>query len=266
MRGRGRDGRFPDYVYTIFMLALFLVAWQTAVIALKIPNYLIPTPLQMFSRLVTESPLLATDIKATASEALLGFGFCILIAVPFSILIVWFRTLERAIMPLLIFTQTTPMLAVVPILIIWFGIGILPKIIVVFIIGFFQLTVLTISGLRSVEPEMLDLMRSMSASTYDIFRKVRLPASLPYIFDGMKLAALLSVVGAVVAEIVGADFGLGHVIVYGISEMDTEILFGCILLLTAMGAGLFYSIVYVEKIVLYWHVAMRKQEFVRDVG
>ena len=169
-------------------------------------------------------------------------------------------------MPLLVFTQTIPLIAVIPILIVWFGMGIIPKVIVVFLLCFFNLLLLTISGLKSVEPEMIDLMRSMSASTFDIFLKVNLPASLPYIFEGMKLASLLSVIGAVVAEIVGADFGLGHVIIYAINDLHTDLLFVVIFLLTAMGAALFYFLEYLERIVLFWHVAMRKEESIRDVG
>jgi NitT/TauT family transport system permease protein len=266
MRRITRNGRFSNYVHIIFMLVVVIIAWQVAITAFKIPTYLIPTPLRICSRFIADLPLLLNDIKVTSIETLLGLGVCILFSVSFSILIVWLQVFERALMPLLIFTQTIPLIAVIPILIIWFGVGITPKIITVFLLGFFQLLVLTISGLKSVEPEMIDLMRSMSASTYDIFRKVRFPASLPYIFDGMKLATILSLIGAVVAEMIGGDSGLGHVIVYAINDLHTDLLFVIIFLLSAMGSALFYLLVYLEKVVIFWHVAMRKEEFVRDVG
>ncbi|MFQ5913902.1 MAG: ABC transporter permease [Nitrospinota bacterium] len=266
MRDTIRRAHSRGSFYPIFGVVSALLAWQVAIVALGVPGHLLPSPLRVIVKLVTDMPLLVTDITATANEMLSGFVICILVTVPLSILIVWSQVLERAFMPLLIFSQTVPLIAIVPVLIIWFGVGILPKVIIVFLLGFFQLMILTISGLKSVEPEMLDLMRSMSASTFDTFRKVRLPASLPYIFDGMKLAALLSVIGAVVAEIVAADFGLGHVIVYAISDMNTELLFAALFLLSAMGGILFYFLVYLERIFLHWHIAMRKEETLRDVG
>jgi NitT/TauT family transport system permease protein len=258
--------QFPEFVYNLLIIATALLLWQITVVFLKVPNHLVPTPLRIFSKLLSGWPLLLKDIRVTSVEILLGFSACVLFSVSFSTLIIGAQVFERAFMPLLIFTQTIPLIAVVPILIIWLGIGILPKIIVVFLVSFFQLLILTTSGLKSVEPEMIDLMRSMSASNLDIFKKVRFPSALPYMFDGMKLAALLSVIGAVVAEIFGADFGLGHAIVYAINDLDTELLFVIIFILTGMGAALYYFIVYLEKVVLFWHVAMRKEQVVRDVG
>jgi NitT/TauT family transport system permease protein len=261
-----RKGFFYGKFYPVLTVIVALLVWQGAVVGLNVPSHLLPSPTSVLSQLVTDFPVLVKDIFATGNEILIGFAVCVLVSVPLSILVVWVPVLDRAIMPLLIVTQTIPVIAIVPVLIIWFGVGLLPKIIIVFLLGFFQLMLLTVSGLKSVEPEMLDLMRSMSASTFDIFRKVRFPAALPFIFNGMKLAALLSVVGAVVAEIVAADFGLGHVIVYAISEMNSEMLFGALVLLSAIGGIIFYLLVSLERIVLHWHVAMRKEEYIRDVG
>ena len=266
MRSLKRRVFCTEWVQILISIISFLAIWQVIVVALKVPNHLVPSPLQIFLKFLTDWPLLIRDIRVTSVEMLLGFGICVLLTVPFSVLVVWSPVLEQALMPLLIFTQTIPLIAVIPILIVWFGMGILPKVIVVFLLCFFNLLLLTISGLKSVEPEMIDLMRSMSASTSDVFLKVKLPASLPFIFDGMKLAALLSVIGAVVAEIVGADYGLGHAIIYAINDLHTDLLFVVIFILTAMGAVLYYFIEFLERIVLFWHVAVRKKELIHDVG
>lgn len=218
----------------------------------KIPDYIVPLPMYILADTITEFPYLMEHAWVTLQEALFGFGTAIVVAFVVSVAMVWSKTVRETIMPLLIFLQTFPKTAVAPLFLIWFGFGIMPKVAVSFLICFFPIVINTTVGLASVDADMLDLGKSMSATKRQIFTKVRIPHSLPYFFTGLRVAITLALVGAIVGEFVGANAGLGHLILIANVRLDTTFLFAIILILIFMGAGLFYSISGLERFIMPW--------------
>jgi len=176
-----------------------------------------------------------------------GFLASVLIGVPMAFCIVMSRAVERMVMPVIVASQAVPKVAIAPMLVIWLGFGLLPKIAITFLLAFFPLLVATSTGLRSVETEMLDLVRSMRASAWKIMFKVRLPAALPQIFSGLKVAIGLSVVGAVVGEFVGADRGLGYALLSASGALDGTLVWAALLILVGVGMASFQAIVAIER-------------------
>jgi NitT/TauT family transport system permease protein len=237
-----------------------VVVWALLVRFFKIPDYLLPAPQAIAVRIVKEWPLLQTQGAYTLLSVLTGFGASIVIGVPLAFAIVLSRSAERAIMPLLVMSQTIPKVAIAPILIVWLGFGILPKIAIVFLISFFPIVVSTIAGLKSVESDMIDLVRSMGAGTPKIMLRVRGPSALPQIFAGLKIAVCLSVVGAVVGEFVGSDKGLGFLLLTSSGTLDGTMVWAALVLLIAMGVTLFAVVAKLERLIIPWHVSIRADD------
>jgi NitT/TauT family transport system permease protein len=163
-------------------------------------------------------------------------------------------------MPTLLFFQVVPKVAVAPLFLVWFGVGATPKILVAFLISFFPIVIDAAVGLRSMTPEMGDLARSMGSTRMQIFTRFRLPTSLPYLFSGLKVAATLAIAGAVVGEFVGADRGLGYLLLVTNSNMETSLMFATIVALTIIGLAFFYVVEFVETLLIPWHVTHRGRE------
>ena len=178
---------------------------------------------------------------------ILGFLASGLLGIPGGILIVWSKTLERILMPIFVTSQTIPKIAIAPLFIIWFGIGLFPKVLVSFLIAFFPVVISTSVGLKAVEPEMIDLIQTMNATKWQIFRKVRIPNSLPFIFSGLKIATAFATVGAVVGEFVGSDKGLGFVLIVSNSMLETPQLFAALIPLSLIGIILYLVVAKLEK-------------------
>lgn len=247
--------------YPAATVVVILVAWQVVVTGFGIPAYLIPSPGAVALQLVNKAGFLLSHSWVTTYETLGGFLLSILVGVPLAIAIVWSRALDRSITPLLVLSQTFPKVAIAPLLIIWFGLGILPKVLVSFLVAFFPVVISGVTGMRSVETEMLELVRVMRASRLQIFWKVRLPYALPQFFAGLKVAIAFAVVGAVVGEWVGADRGLGYLLLTANANLDTPLLFAVLVLLMLIGTALYYAIVWMERLVLPWHVSVREDVF-----
>ena len=162
------------------------------------------------------------------------------------------KVLEETIYPLVIFTQVIPKIAIAPLLIIWLGYGAPPKIVIVFLICFFPMVIDTAAGLKSVEEDMLHLIRALGATPWQIFTKIRLPNAMPYIFNGMKISVTLAVVGAIVGEFVGASKGLGYLILVGSANLETNLLFAAVIVLSLLGIVLFSLVRALEKIFIPW--------------
>lgn len=236
---------------------VFLVIWQALVMIFELPSYLLPTPVEIVATSIDRLDLLLQHSWITAYEMLLGYGMAIVIAVPLAIAITSSKTFDQFIMPILLFFQTVPKIAIAPLFLIWFGVGTFPKVLVAFLISFFPIIIDTAVGLRSVSSEMIDLARSMGATKIQIFTRFRLPTSLPYLFSGLKVAATLAVVGAVVGEFVGADRGLGYLLLVTNSNLQTALMFGTIAALTIQGLVLFYIIQLLEHFLIPWHITVR---------
>lgn len=238
------------WIYPAGVLALVIVVWQIATTVFDIPDYLLPPPTAIAEEMVREIGTLWSHGLVTLWEVLVGFALSVVIAIPLAILIVYSVAAERALYPLLIVSQVVPKVSVAPLFVVWLGFGVQPKVIIVFLIAFFPIVIDTIVGLRSVDEDMIDLVRSMGAGPVKTFRKIRLPAALPNIFGGLKVAITLAVVGALVAEFVGSDEGLGYLLLVATGQLNAELLFASIVFLSAMGMILFLAIEVAERLLL----------------
>ena len=249
-----------DFLLPASAVVGFVVFWSLCVRIFSIPDYLIPAPEVIAVQIVERWPLLSRHSLITLSEILAGFFMSIVIAVPLAMLIVINRTFERVTLPLLVMSQSIPKVAIAPIFVIWLGFGLLPKIAVAFLIAFFPILIATVAGLKSVEPDMLDLVKTMGGSARQLIWKVRVPHALPQFFSGLKISICLSVVGAIVGEFVGSDAGLGFLILTSSGDLDSGLLFSTLAILIVIGIVLFGTVSYLEKIALPWHVSVRIQE------
>jgi NitT/TauT family transport system permease protein len=256
-----KERSFSEIVKTkalpyIGILAL-LGIWEIAVRLLNLPSYLLPAPTEIVREMIDNFKNIFDNSLVTAYEMLMGYFLAIAIAVPMAIAITASPNFDRFITPILLFFQTVPKISLAPLFLVWFGVGIMPKILVAFLISFFPIIIDTAVGLRSISPDMIDLARSMGATRLQIFTRFRLPTSLPYLFSGLKVASTLAVVGAVVGEFVGADKGLGYLLLVANSNLLTALMFGTIFALTAQGLILFYAIQVLENWLIPWHITVR---------
>lgn len=245
-----------------FILILLLLAlWDVAIRLFKIPPYLIPPPEKVVEQLLAEWPRLLKESWKTTLATLGGFGLTIVIGIPIAMVIAYSRVVESFVYPLLVFSQSIPKVAIAPLFVVWFGFGIFPKIISAFLLGFFPVVVSTVMGFKSVEPDMLDLARSMGASRLQTFFKISLPQALPAIFSGLKVSITLAVVGAVVGEFVGSNSGIGYVLQVATGNFDLPLMFAALVVLSSIGVLLFLVVDLVERLMIPWHASQRPQVF-----
>jgi NitT/TauT family transport system permease protein len=245
-----------DVVRPIILILAVLALWQAAVAVFRIPKYLIPAPgavLQQFS----DWPRLLRESLVTTYASLGGFLLSVLVGIPCAVAIAYSRSIESFLYPILVFSQTIPKIAIAPLFIVWFGFGVLPKVIVAFLLGFFPVVVSTVTGFKSVESDMLDLVRSMKATRLQMFLKISFPHALPHIFSGLKVSITLAVVGAVVGEFVGANSGIGYLLQLANGNFDLPLMFAGLFVLSIVGVILFVALELVEKWVIPWHVSQR---------
>jgi NitT/TauT family transport system permease protein len=228
-------------------IALFCVVWEVACIVLKIPDYIVPAPHRVVQKIIESAHLLYVHSLTSMAEIVLGFVLASICALLCAIAMVHSRRVEAVLEPFLVVSQVIPKVALAPLFIIWFGHGILPKIIIAMLIAFFPVLVNAVVGLRSIDPEILELMESIAANKRQTFWRVRLPNSLPYIFPALKVAALLSIVGAMVGEFVGSDRGLGYLMIIGDVNLDTDLLFASLAVVTVFGMILYAVIEAFER-------------------
>jgi NitT/TauT family transport system permease protein len=241
------------------MLA-FLLAWQVFVVVWKMPPYLLPSPVAIANTFVAEFPDLARHGWVTIYEMVAGYALAVGIAVPLAVAITSSRRFNEFVMPTMLFFQIVPKVAIAPLFLVWFGVGATPKILVAFLISFFPIVIDAAVGLRSMSPEMGDLARSMGATRLQVFTRFRLPTSLPYLFSGLKVAATLAIAGTVVGEFVGADKGLGYLLLVTNSNMQTALMFATIVALTIIGFVFYYLVELLEAMLIPWHVTHRVRE------
>ncbi|MBS0448472.1 MAG: ABC transporter permease [Proteobacteria bacterium] len=241
----------------VWLLIVLVVAWDVVIRLFKIPPYLIPTPESVIGQLVKEWPMLWRESLPTLYATLGGFVASAVIGVPIAMWISWSRVTESFVYPLLVFSQSVPKVAIAPLFVVWFGFGVLPKIIVAFLLGFFPVIVSTVQGFKSIEPDVIDLARSMGAGPFKVFLKFRLPHAMPAIFAGLKVSVTLAVVGAVVGEFVGSNSGLGYVLQKANGTFDLPLMFAGMVILSMIGVLLFIVIELVERWLLPWHASQR---------
>ncbi|MBR0733177.1 ABC transporter permease [Bradyrhizobium japonicum] len=231
-------------------ILLSLVLWQWAVDMLAIPKLILPSPRDIALNLVDKRGMYFSFAIPTLLEILLGFCSAGLLGVMIAVLVSFSSIARQTVYPLLVSSQMIPKVAIAPVLIIWFGTGLEAKVLIAFLIAFFPITLSTMVGLDAVERDTVRLFRSMGASSLDTFFKLRLPTALPSIFAGLKIGMSLAVVGAVVAEFVAAERGLGYYLLYANGQLDTVGVFAALTILTALGVVLFYAVEAVERLVV----------------
>ena len=241
----------------LWLIVMLLLLWDLGIRLFRIPPYLVPNPLSVVKMLGAEWPMLLREALPTLFATLGGFVLSAVIGVPIAMWIAYSRLVESFVYPLLVFSQSVPKVAIAPLFVVWFGFGVLPKVIAAFLLGFFPVVVATVQGFKSVEPDVIDLARSMGASPFKIFLKFRLPQALPSIFSGLKVSVTLAVVGAVVGEFVGSNSGLGYVLQKANGTFDLPLMFAALTILSTIGVLLFLVIERVERWMLPWHASQR---------
>lgn len=246
-------GNLRRWGASVLILVGLLVAWEAWVQVGNVPRWQLPAPTAIAQELVNSWDLLWGHTLVTLQEVVLGFLAALLTGLLLAAGIAYSRVLERSVYPLVIASQTIPIIAIAPLLLIWVGYGIAPKVIVVALISFFPISVNTVDGLRSVDPDMLNMMRTLGASRWQIFTKLQVPASLPQMFTGIKIGVAVSVIGAVIGEWVGASAGLGYLMTYSQPLFLTARVFAAIVVLSVMGIALFLVASLLERLMLPWY-------------
>ena len=241
-------------IMTAAILTGMVFAWQAAVVVFRVPDFLLPSPLAVGREFLAWPELLAFHTSVTLLESVLGLAAAIAVAVPLAIAVVYSRALSATIYPILVLLQSVPKVAFAPLFLIWMGIGMSSKVLVAMLVAFFPIVIDTATGLRAVEPEMLELTRSLRATPMQVFAQVRLPYAMPYFFSGLRVAVTLAVIGAVIGEFVGSDNrGLGYFIYSEGAAANTARAFASIVILAALGIVLYGAVVLVERTLLPWH-------------
>jgi NitT/TauT family transport system permease protein len=240
------------FAMSVTLIGILLV-WYLATEISKVPAYLLPKPVAVAIAFTSNWHMLLQETWATFREVIGGFAISIAVAIPLALLVVYSQAAERFINPLLIVSQAVPKIAIAPLFLVWFGFGEFPKMLIAALIAFFPMLISATVGLKSIDPEMLNLARAMGASATKTFWKVRLPIALPNFFAGFKLAITFSVIGAVVGEFVGGDHGVGYLIQLASGSQRTDLLFAGLILLSAMGLALFYVVEAFERKFVFWH-------------
>ena len=246
----------------LLLAVIIVVAWQLATSVFGLPTYLVPEPLKVLKELVAQWPRLLSESMVTTAAALGGFALSVVVGLLLAVLIVYSKTIESYLYPLLVFSQSVPKIAVAPLFVVWFGFGIVPKVISAFLLGVFPVVVAGVQGFKSVEADMRDLARSMKASRLQTFAMVSLPHAMPAIFAGLKVSVTLAVVGAVVGEFVGSNSGLGFVLQRSIGNFELPTMFAALIVLALIGVVLFWVIDLVERLIVPWHASQRHDAFV----
>jgi NitT/TauT family transport system permease protein len=249
--------RAAIYLYPIATLIVIVALWELASRLGQIPRYILPAPSGIAARFYALHALIIKESLFTLEATLLGFGLSVVIGVPLGMALVSSRAFNRAVYPLLIGSQVVPKVAVAPVFLVWFGFGLLSKVMITFLIAFFPVLIAAVVGLQSTEIEKLYVARAAGASQLQLFTLVRLPHALPSIFGGMKVSITLAVVGALVGEFVAAENGIGRVLLSASGNMDTELLFAGIFALVLIGVALFLLMEVLERLVLPWHISHR---------
>jgi NitT/TauT family transport system permease protein len=262
--GNPRRARFwhthGAWITPALSLLCCLAIWEGAVRYFQVPVYLVPAPSLIASKLVAAYPLFLQETLHSVIAIIIGFALAVLVGIPAATLMIYSEWFRRSIYPILLTAQVLPKVALAPLFIVWFGFGLLPKVLMTFLISFFPIVIDTLTGLNSVRPESLMLIRSMGGSRWQAFWKIRLPTALPSIFGGFKVAITFAVVGTIVAEFVGSDHGLGYILVLARGNLDTVTVFAAILWLIAIGFLFYFAVEVAERICIRGRAGNRGHE------
>jgi NitT/TauT family transport system permease protein len=241
-------GALPTLLLTVFVL----FAWELIIRLGHVSAYIVPAPSAIAASLVANTGDLWRAAIVTAREVFIGFALSLVVGVALALVIVRFRWFGRALYPLIVFFQTVPKVALAPIFILWFGYDLAPKVLLIIVIAFFPITLNMLAGLESVERGFVSLMRSVGATENDILLRVRIPHALPQLMSGVKIAITFCIIGAIVGEFAGASAGLGYVIQFASTQLETPLVFAALVVVSAVGVGFYYVSELLEKLIVPW--------------
>lgn len=242
---------------TVFYFTWFFILWEIGIRVFKVPVYILPAPSEIAIKFVHHFPLILKYTWVTGLESFGGFLVSAVLGVPLSLVIAFSVFLRKTLYPTTVALQLVPKIALAPLFVTWFGFGLMPKFIIVFLLCFFPILLNAILGFTSLRKELNDFALSTGADPLTVFWKVRLPAALPQIFVGLKWAAVNATVGATIGEWIGGDAGLGYYIQMASGDMKMDVAFAIIVMLALLGLFLYYLVVVFERLLIPWHVSQR---------
>jgi NitT/TauT family transport system permease protein len=246
----GNREMLQRYALAVVSHLLLVVAWYLFVEIGHVPKFVLPSPAATIQALLVPNYRWVENGLVTGVEIFGGYILAVAFGIGTALLFSWSRTLEMFVMPLLVSLNMIPKVALGPLIIVWFRYGIGPNMMMAFAICFFPIVLTTARGLREVEPDLIDLVRSVKGSRWQIFTKIQLPNALPYIFSGMKVAAILAVAGAIVGEFLGSDRGLGYLMLQVQVTLDTAAMFMAVILITLIGMALYGIVLGLERLLV----------------
>jgi NitT/TauT family transport system permease protein len=252
-----RPNPWRTTLYPLFAVVGFLVVWEVSVRVFKVSPFLLPPPTRVFGEIATHGGTLLRHAGATLSVILVGFTISVVVGIPLALAVSFWPLFRRTVYPIIVFSQLIPKIALAPLFVIWFGFGFMPKVLIAFLLSFFAIVIQSIVGFTSIRPEQVRVAQSMGATGLNLFLKVRLPHALPNIFAGLKMAMASSAIGAIVAEFIASQRGLGYLVLVANGEMNTPLAFAGMLLLSLMGVALYFVVETVERLTTGWHVSQR---------
>ena len=251
-----------DNYKSILVILGFFLFWEFSVRILRTPEFVLPTPssaiAHLFFKQADANYNWALHIRTTVYEFLIGFCVTAVLGVGLAIVIVWSKRFKNLSMPMFTFINSLPIIAIAPIILLWMGYGIKTNILIAFLVSFFPVIINTMTGLDSIEDDLLDLVRYLHASKLQLFLKIRIPNSLPYIFSGLKICSTMSIVGAIVGEFIASDRGLGYIIINSQYAMDTPPIFSALIVISLAGAALYWVVALFERLLMPWAFKSQK--------
>jgi NitT/TauT family transport system permease protein len=244
--------RVPDWVLALALLAAVTVVWELVIRLFHVSPFVLPAPTAIIRALIDNRAQLASASGETALEILLGFVLAAVTGIAVALVIVGFDGFGRALYPLIVLFQNVPKVALAPIFILWFGFDLAPKVVLIVTIAFFPVAIDMLAGLQSVEPSFVALMQSVGASRGKILLRVRIPHSLPHLMAGLKVAITFSVIGAIVGEFAGANHGLGYLIEFASTQLDTPLIFAALVVISVLGLAFYYVVELAERVFVPW--------------
>ncbi|MES2280295.1 MAG: ABC transporter permease [Pseudomonadota bacterium] len=249
--GRVRHA-FNSILPAIILSIVVLVVWEAISRIFKLPQFVLPAPSSIGKILVTRQASLSQAAWVTAEEILYGFLLSTAVGMLIAVLIARFERMGRAVYPLMVLFQNVPKIALAPLFILWFGYDLAPKILLIVVMAFFPVALNMLVGLQSADPNLVTLMRTVGASRTEILMRVQIPNSLPYLMSGIKIAITLSVIGAIVGEFAGASAGLGYMIQFASTQMETSLVFAALIQISLLGMFFYYAIEFIEWKYISW--------------
>ncbi len=245
-------GVIKNAVYPLLGVAIIIAVWQAYTHVFAINRIVLPSPLDILKASAANWEALLRESWPTFLESVLGFLLAVVIGIPFAVCVASSRILNLTLYPILIATQSIPKVAIAPIILVWFGLGMQSKLVIAFLVAFFPIVVDTAAGIGATPPGLLELARSLRASPLQVFLKIQFPAALPFIFAGAKVAVTLAVIGAVIGEFVGSVSGLGNLLLTANSQLDSALAWAALVWLSVLGILLFAAVAVAERLVMPW--------------